>query len=224
MIVLHADAMAYQTAYVLPTTNSIIAKKSLNSLSFVFFFRFFYIAGYTLFMKSADKASKADCNSPSSPVKRDFQMRIDQEGRWYHEGGLIKRIELVKLFANVLSVDETGQHWLSTPVEFGKIEVEDAPFIITALTSAGERKDRVIMASDNLGRDYTVGPNTRLFFKDQASKDAALADSRPYLRLPTGLVARLSRPVWYELADLADDEDDKGLPGLWSSGIFFALQ
>ena len=28
-------------------------------------------------------------------------MRIDQEGRWYHEGDLIKRIELVKLFARV---------------------------------------------------------------------------------------------------------------------------
>ena len=175
-------------------------------------------------MKSTNKASKADCNFPSSPVKRDFQMRIDQEGRWYHEGDLIKRIELVKLFANVLSVDDAGQHWLRTPAEFGHIEVEDAPFIITALTSTGERKDRVIKASDNLGRDYTIGPDTRLFFKYQAAKDASLADSRPYLQLPAGLVARLSRPVWYELADLADDKDDKGVPGLWSSGIFFALQ
>ena len=138
-------------------------------------------------MKSADKAAKADCNSPSSPVERDFHMRIDQEGRWYHEGGLIKRIELVKLFANVLSVDEAGQHWLRTPVEFGRIEVEDAPFIITALASAGEKQDRVIIALDNLGRDYTIGPYTRLFFKNQAAKDAALAESRPYLRLPQDL-------------------------------------
>ena len=175
-------------------------------------------------MKSADKTTKADCDTPSSPVQRDFHMRIDQEGRWYHEGDLIKRIELVKLFARVLSVDEAGQHWLRTPVEFGQIEVEDAPFVITALTSAGKREHRVIKASDNLGRDYNIGPDTRLFFKNQAAKDAALAESRPYLRLPAGLVARLSRPVWYELADLADDKDDKGVPGLWSSGIFFALQ
>ena len=175
-------------------------------------------------MESSDKTTKADCDTPSTPVQRDFQMRIDQEGRWYHEGDLIKRIELVKLFAAVLSVDDAGQHWLRTPVEFGLIEVEDAPFIITALTSAGEKKDRVIEASDNLGRDYTIGPDTRLFFKNQAPKDAALTESRPYLRLPAGLIARLSRPVWYELADLADDKDDKGVPGLWSSGIFFALQ
>ena len=175
-------------------------------------------------MTNLDKTTKADCDSPSSPVQRDFQMRIDKEGRWYHEGDLIKRIELVKLFARVLSVDEAGQHWLRTPVEFGQIEVEDAPFIITTLTSVGERKGRIIKASDNLGRDYTIGPDTRLFFKNKVTKDSELADSRPYLRLPAGLVARLSRPVWYELADFADDEDDEGLPGLWSSGIFFALR
>ena len=95
-------------------------------------------------MKSADKTTKADCDTPFSPVQRDFHMRIDQEGRWYHEGDLIKRIELVKLFARVLSVDEAGQHWLRTPVEFGQIEVEDAPFVITALTSAGKRERRVL--------------------------------------------------------------------------------
>tara|TARA_B100000963_G_scaffold324348_1_gene309790 strand:+ start:180 stop:767 length:588 start_codon:yes stop_codon:yes gene_type:complete len=191
----------------------------------MYFSFFFFILPVTLYlMKNADKAAKADFNSPSSPVERDFQIRIDQEGRWYHEGGLIKRIELVKLFANVLSVDENGQHWLRTPAEFGKIEVEDAPFIITALASAGERQERIIMASDNLGRDHTIGLDARLFFKTQAARSAILADGCPYLRLPAGLVAKLSRPVWYELVNLADGENDKGLPGLWSSGIFFALQ
>ena len=80
------------------------------------------------------------------------------------------------------------------------------------------------MASDNLGRDHTIGLDARLFFKTQAARSAILADGCPYLRLPAGLVAKLSRPVWYELVNLADGENDKGLPGLWSSGIFFALQ
>ena len=223
LFVFFTYSLACQTAYELIMENSLVAKNYKIS-QFCIFVSFFFIAGYTFLMKSLDKATKADCNFPSSPVQRDFQMRIDQEGRWYHEGGQIKRIELVKLFASVLSIDEAGQHWLSTPVEFGRIEVEDSPFIITAISSAGEKKDRVVTASDNLGRDYKIGPDTRLFFKSQAAKDAALAESRPYLRLPAGLVARLSRPVWYELADLADDKDDKGVPGLWSSGIFFVLQ
>ena len=66
-----------------------------------------------------------------NPVEKDFQMRIDKDGQWFHEGGMIKRPALVKLFSSVLSCDAGGQHWLRTPVEFGKIEVEDAAFIIT---------------------------------------------------------------------------------------------
>ena len=174
-------------------------------------------------MNSADKARTADCNPSPSPVERDFQMRIDAEGRWYHQDGLIKRMGMVKLFASALSVDDAGQHWLRTPVEFGRIEVEDAPFIITALASIGQNKERDITVTDNLDREYKMGKNTPLLFKSRTA-EAAPADSCPYLCLPGRLMARLSRPVWYELAGLADCQDDDGLPGLWSSGIFFVLQ
>ena len=174
-------------------------------------------------MNSAGKANTADRKPPPKPVERDFQMRIDEEGRWYHQGGLIKRMGLVKLFASVLSVDDTGQHWLRTPVEFGRIDVEDAPFIITALASTGENKGRNITVTDNLDREYKMGEDTPLLFKNRTA-EATSADSRPYLRLPSGLMARLSRPVWYELAGIADCQDDDKLPGLWSSGMFFSLQ
>lgn len=175
-------------------------------------------------MNSADEATTADRNAPPTPIEREFQMRIDKEGRWYHEGGLIKRIELVKLFASVLSVDDAGQHWLRTPVEFGRIAVEDSPFIITALATSGQHHERIITTTDNLGRDYTIGGDTPLFFKTQPATGTAPTDSRPYMRLPGGLVARLSRPVWYDLALLADSKNEAGLTGLWSSGIFFGLE
>ena len=174
-------------------------------------------------MNSADKVTTANCNPPPNPVERDFQLRIDGEGRWYHQDGLIKRMELVKLFASALSVDDAGQHWLRTPVEFGKIEVEDAPFIITALASKGQNKKRYITVTDNLDREYKMGEDTPLLFKIRTA-EAASADSCPYLCLPDKLLARLSRPVWYELTGLADCQGDDGLPGLWSCGMFFALQ
>ncbi len=174
-------------------------------------------------MNSADEVRTADNNALPNPVERDFQMRIDKEGRWYHEGGLIKRIELVKLFASVLSVDDAGQHWLRTPVEYGRIAVEDAPFIITALASTGCKKERSITVKDNLDREYKMGEDTPLVFKTRTDGTAS-PDSCPYLRLPTGLMAKMSRPVWYEVAELADCVDDSGLSGLWSSGTFFALQ
>ena len=125
----------------------------------------------------------------------------------------------MKLFASVLSVDDAGQHWLRTPVEFGRIAVEDAPFIITALASTGRKKERSITATDNLDREFKMGEDTPLIFKSRTA-EVASENSCPYMRLPDGLLARLSRPVWYELAGLADCEDDAGLPGLWSSGTF----
>ena len=174
-------------------------------------------------MDSADTATTDDSSASPTSVERDFEMRIDAEGRWYHKGGLIKRIGLVKLFASVLSVDDAGQHWLRTPVEFGRISVEDAPFIITALASTGCNKERFITVTDNLDREFEMGKDTPLIFKLRTA-EAASVNSCPYMRLPDGLLARLSRPVWYELAGLADCEDDAGLPGLWSSGTFFVLQ
>jgi len=166
-----------------------------------------------------------------APVERDFDMRIAADGRWYHEGGLIKRDGLVKLFASVLEVDKTGQHWLRTPVEFGRIEVEDAPFIIISVRAEGSGATRNLTLTDNLDRDHLLGPDRPLVFRphpntqsDANSGDhSGAGDTRPYLQLDGGLLARLSRPAWYELAEMADDENAAGAPGLWSAGRFFAL-
>ncbi|MEQ9661917.1 MAG: DUF1285 domain-containing protein, partial [Parasphingopyxis sp.] len=53
-----------------------------------------------------------------------------------------------------------------------------------------------------------------------------LRDSRdgplPYLHVRGGLEALIGRNVYYELIDLALDEDHSPL-GLWSGGEFFAL-
>jgi hypothetical protein len=44
----------------------------------------------------------------------------------------------------------------------------------------------------------------------------------PYLRVRGGLDALVARPVYYELINLALDEGADP-PGLWSGGLFFAL-
>ena len=67
-------------------------------------------------------------------VEQQFNIKIAGDGRWYHEGGEIRRKALVKLFSTVLKRDPDGVFWLETPAEKGRIEVEDAPFIATALT------------------------------------------------------------------------------------------
>ena len=46
---------------------------------------------------------------------------IDRDGRWFHEGSEIKRVELVSLFAGLLRRENDGAYYLVTPVE--KVEV-----------------------------------------------------------------------------------------------------
>jgi hypothetical protein len=59
----------------------------------------------------------------------DFSIRIARDGTWFYRGSPIGRKELVCLFASVLKRDEGGVYWLETPVERGRIDVEDAPFV-----------------------------------------------------------------------------------------------
>ena len=159
-------------------------------------------------MKSADKTKKADCDTPSSPVQRDFHMRIDQEGRWYHEGDLIKRIELVKLFARVLSVDEAGQHWLRTPVEFGQIEVEDAPFIAVEVNVEKDTRSNseIFVFRTNLDENVVCGPENPL----RVQFDPSTEEPRPYILVRNGLEARLTRSVYYELVEMAIEQETEG--------------
>ena len=65
--------------------------------------------------------------------EQQFDIRIAADGRWFHEGDEIRRIELVKLFATALLRDEEGDYWLATPIEKGRIIVDDAPFVICEL-------------------------------------------------------------------------------------------
>ena len=151
---------------------------------------------------------------------QDFDIHIDAEGQWFHEGGQIKRMGLVQLFATILSCDEAGQHWLTTPVEKGRISVEDAPFIITELIapSSGEASDHHLILRDNLGRDWPLGPDHALTIEGTADQPV------PYLSLEKGLRARLSRPVYYQLAELAQPApDNPACFGVMSNGVFFAL-
>ena len=48
-------------------------------------------------------------------------------------------------------------------------------------------------------------------------------DLRPYIELRDGLLAKLSRPVYYQLAEYAEQGPD-GQLGVWSDNQFFALE
>ena len=146
-----------------------------------------------------------------------FDIHIAADGSWFHEGGIIGRPALVRLFASVLQRREDGTFWLVTPAEKGQITVEDAPFIGVVLAVIGEGADRELRLTTNIGDTVLIDCNHKLYMQTNEGNEA-----RPYVRIRDGLDAKLSRPVFYELAALAEP-DDNGRLGVWSAGSFFPL-
>jgi hypothetical protein len=135
-------------------------------------------------------------------------MRIDREGRWWHDGRRIERDALVRLFASVLRRERDGRHVLVTPAEKLDIDVELAALRVTAMSFEGEGRARRIGFQINNGGALILGADHGLRF----------FDGLPLVAVRGGVEASLERPVWYELAELALAADP---PGVWSAGIFF---
>jgi len=127
---------------------------------------------------------------------------------------------LVKLFASVLRREMDGSYWLVTPAERGRVTVEDAPFIAVAVDREGEGHDQRLIFRTNLDEIVTAGPDHPL--RVETADDGTPA---PYILVRPGLEARLTRPAFYELVDLAGEEPIEGEAqfGVWSSGMFFQL-
>jgi hypothetical protein len=143
-------------------------------------------------------------------------MRIARDGSWYHDGEPIRRPSMVRLFSTVLRREPDGRHVLVTPVEKLDIDVEATAFRAIALKSEGSGRERTIALALDSGDAVVLGPDHPLTI--------AATDSGPSPRVlvRNGLEAELSRPVYYELAELALAEGGDP-PGVWSDAKFFPL-
>lgn len=161
-------------------------------------------------------------NKPKKPlpldaVCGDIDMRIDKTGQWFHEGSPIGRKELVKLFASVLVKDSGGDYWLQTPVEKGRIEVEDAPFIAVLMTVQGAGESQVLDFETNVGDTMTAGPDNPI----RVETNPVTREPSPYVTVRDNLEAKIARPVFYDLVALGVEH--AGAFGIWSKATFFPL-
>jgi uncharacterized protein len=172
----------------------------------------------------APRAHTNPCPPAAVAATRWLGLRITSDGAWHYRGSPIERVELVKLFASVLQREPDGSYWLVTPVERGRIEVDDVPFVAVELASEGSGPSRTVRLRTNLDEWLTLGPDHPLRLR-RSVDGAAEAGPVPYVEVRAGLEARLVRPVYYELVELGEErpEGDRQRFGVWSDGAFFAL-
>ena len=170
----------------------------------------------------------ADTSDERRPVERwhpehcgAIDIVIKSDGSWWHEGSRITRKGMVKLFASVLRKDEDGLTYLVTPVEKLTIKVERAHFIAVRLDAKGEGQDQRLFFTTNLDDVIEVSEDTPL----RIETDDVTGEPDPYVGVWGRLEASLSRPVFYELVDLAVERETPEGPqlGVWASGHFYPL-
>lgn len=124
----------------------------------------------------------------------DSLMVIKADGRWFHDGGEIRRPAMVRTFASLLWRDDAGQHWLVTPFEKQAIAVEDAAFIATDVSE----RDGALAFRLNTDEIVLAGPDNPLTACGDAETPAL------YLTVRHGVEARINRSTWLQLVELAD--------------------
>ncbi len=158
----------------------------------------------------------------------DMPFLIRRDGTWLFRGSPIGRKELICLFSSVLTRDAAGDYWLETPVERGRIQVEDTPWVAVEMEwkGCGKGRDQCLTFRTNVDQVVTAGIEHPL----RVAHNRLTCEPTPYILIRDGLAdkpleARISRAVYYELAAIAVPGCVGGQKklGVWSCGMFFPL-
>ena len=139
-----------------------------------------------------------------------IDITISRDGTWIHEGGEIKRKELVQLFSTIL-VKEEDSYFLVTPVQKLRIDVEDAPFVAVSFQVLGEPPDTDIIFQTNVDDLIVLDKEHALW----------VTEGKPYIHVRSGLNALLTRNTFYRLIDYGVEKNNQLM--VYSSGSSFSL-
>jgi hypothetical protein len=174
----------------------------------------------------ASNVDMVSASARSGPESRsaedcgDFGIRILRDGTWLYHGSPITRKPLVRLFATVLR-RETDGFWLATPVERGRIVVDDAPFTAVEMTVEDPGPAQRIIFRTNIDDSVTADADHRL----RVALASDTGEPSPYIMVRDGLEALVVRSVYYDLVALGETHrlDGEDRYGVWSAGTFFPL-
>ncbi len=153
---------------------------------------------------------EAQFNDPKLPPVADWSPELSGEmdlvilrnGTWMHEGAPIRRPKLVRLFASILR-REGDDYFLLTPVEKWRIGVELAPLLIDSLARQQTAEGEAIVFTTNTQEHVILNEDHLLWVEQREGKDEPV----PLVHIRSGLNALINRNVFYELVELAREEN-----------------
>ena len=126
------------------------------------------------------------------PEIRPCQILIDKEGQWFYRGAEMQRREIVRLFYNHISMDDSGRYVLEWAGERCLLEVEDTAYVVTRVAADAEFN---LTLSDD--RTETLAPETLYVGEENVL----------YCLVRGGFPARFTRPAYYQLAAHVEEKD-----------------
>ena len=131
------------------------------------------------------------------------QIRVDEEGDWYHQGSLIFREDILELFyANLHLSRENGFliRWRGTQCT---LDVADTPFVVTRAdrkrSESGE--EGIFLTFKHLRESELLDPSTLCVGRENIL----------YCRIRGGIfTARFSRPAYYQMAEWIGEDAQSG--------------
>ena len=143
---------------------------------------------------------------------------IHRNGNWSYQGSVFERPAMVDLLVENL-VAFNDRYYLLAPEQLLEITVEDLPFVVVDLNRSSD--NRQVTATTNLGHSVVINDRHPCYLSNLP--DSALAV--PCIELRSGIAARLSRPMYYQLLEWCELESEQGEQylRLYSDGCRFEL-
>ncbi|WP_148862905.1 DUF1285 domain-containing protein [Marinobacter fonticola] len=150
----------------------------------------------------------------------DIDIHIQRDGTWLYKGKPLAREALMRLFSTILRKESDGEHYLVTPVEKWRVEVEDTSLIAHSVDVQGEGQSQKIFLTLNTGETLLLSDRHPLRMETYADSD----EPRPLVDVVHGLEARLVTAAYYDLAEcVVPKGNDDNMLGVWSDGNFYEL-
>ena len=163
----------------------------------------------------------APVDSWNPPYCGDIGLKIRRDGTWLYRDSAIGRPAMVKLFAGVLRKDADGRTYLVTPAEKVDVEVEDAPFLAVEMRREDTASRPRLHFRTNVDDWIACDAAHALRFE----REEGSGGLKPYLHVRRDLWAKVTRALFYDLAELGEERDVGGesLFGVASGDDFFPM-